>query len=136
MGDGSAKRSVSFRLDEDLLARVDAARGSVDRTSFVAVALESLLDAWPPQVTLVGANEPPGDALSGREPDGSSTVNLRALPERQPEFEEEPVTDDAVDPDTAYLEPSVPCERHRLPFVKSYGGYCRLGCRPPGCVNR
>lgn len=38
-----AKRPLALRIDEDLLVRVDEARGDVSRTRFVERALESAL---------------------------------------------------------------------------------------------
>ena len=60
------KRSVTFRLDEGLLDRVDSARGDVPRTRWVVRALESALggagrevDDLPGASTTPSASVPP-----------------------------------------------------------------------------
>jgi hypothetical protein len=45
MYNGGMKKPMQFRLDPELIGRVDAARGADSRTAFLEFALERLLEA-------------------------------------------------------------------------------------------
>lgn len=55
---------ISFRWDEDYIARIDAARGDMKRSAFVRAAVDRLLDAPAPSRPAT----PPGTTARGRSP--------------------------------------------------------------------
>jgi hypothetical protein len=105
-----ARRPVNIRIDEDLLARIDAL-DDIDRTGFLHVAARALLEVWPPQVKRPAGALPPTalvDAL-----DASTTV-----PEVVPQLDDTPTV-------------TMVCPRHGRGALRSTGRCPLCSWKPP-----
>lgn len=107
---------ISFRWDEDYIARIDAARGDMKRSAFVRAAVDRVLDAPTPSRPATA----PGTTARGRQP--RVTHDKRTGPV--------PIAPASHPDDVRVLDPE-PMRRVRTAPIVRHGMTCKCGvCRP------
>jgi hypothetical protein len=98
-----AKKALPFRIDEDLLRRVDEARGDVPRTRWVTRAIEAALDVRPVPLSALGPN-PPFEAVKASAAEARRVERALEARESVAAYREKKKVPLAFDPNAAALE--------------------------------